>query len=510
MSSNARLLSEGSSVYDRRPDLFVDVPTVQKTSDPLDPPKEHCSLGRGLLTCTFLIAGAACTALKFSNFRGLGEHSVTGSALAFTAGAAFQLATQTALTKRKWVNEEKSFIASYAIPIFLTVSQVYLNAENHLSHKKVDGIFFGLSALGGALVASYAHTLPTRNLNETRGNALEDVTGMRRETLPVAIPSTPHSRAIWNVVKLALGASLIILGSVEKRVFFTRDFGVILAGDSLTQLLNEKLLQAAVKYNKTAGLEDEPSKKLKYYHTSAKAFLAVAHLLPGAFIVFGSRATKNLPLSILFNLLTGVFDGGRRHIEWVRFTQTPVSDLGELHSSPKALTTCEKIFRVAKWTFGIGVVGAFLGLGIGGFSFEDGKFRGTSSIDRVALITFGVGLYGAYGIAECAKRAFNKDAMDSTDTRLINSLYFYTHYSRGIALLALYIMEKQRLGDDFLTESPELAGILGAIAYASLGIGLGLEMNGRSDFPHPRVISALGATLFGKYLAAALTGQVRV
>ncbi|NGX38194.1 MAG: hypothetical protein K1000chlam2_01366 [Chlamydiae bacterium] len=449
--------------------------------------------------------GGAAIAAEATHFHGWGNDSVSSTLLSFLAGAALQNTAQVAL-QRDWSNREVTFLADYATPVFLTLSQVYLNKTDWAVP-----IFGILNGLGGACTTAFLHTLVTRRLSETddtvplvdSGSESEDLTKLRVTPL-----SYSNGRIVWSVAEALSGVALAAVASQIPHISFLKNYGVILAGDGFAQLCGEIWLKRIIALQRASGGAEDvwetPSqpRELKIYTSLTRVFLAVSHVLPGGTLVLGG-AIQNPVGSALCYLLTGALTGGKRHVERARYTEVPEEHLLELKRPLQPLSNGEKVFKLAKWTFAILGVGGFIGLGIAGLNTNTGTFQNINPFDRAALATFGPFLYGSYAVAELVRRKFK----ENKESPLRSTSYFYTHYSQGIPLLGLYIMEIMRIGNQALEKDSYLQGIAGCIAYASLGAGIGLEASARSDFPEPRVFSALSAALIFKFFAAALTSR---
>ncbi len=159
---------------------------------------------------------------------------------------------------------------------------------------------------------------------------------------------------------------------------------------------------------------------------------------------------------------------------------------------------------VAKWSYALLGVGGFLTLAIAGFNPDDGKFEKIGPAVWAPLLGFTVCLYSSYIVGKVSKCFFD---LKRPDARIRNSAYFWTHYSPGIPMLALYIMEQMNIGNSALSQYKIGAGVFAGLAYASLGTGIGLETSARADAPQPRVVSALFAALYGQFLIAQIFRQ---
>ncbi len=459
-------------------------------------------------------SGVCITAivLKALDVQGIGSNPLWGTLLAFGAGAALQNGIQTGLPRRV-ANQEKSFIGDYITAIVLITTQVYDNIIP--SHLTKELALSSLVALGGAASAAMVHTLLTRKLTE--GKEVDPLFGGTDSdgNLKGIFLSTHARRTSWAVCEGLVGIGAIVAGEKVAQLSLLRDFGAILLGDGLGQLgsglwhrrivnklpLTVQDVESAELYNIPVG---EPP-EARTLQMVAKILLPIVHVLPAPLIVAAGTLGKKhyvTAAGVLYGLV-GLSTGIKRQMERIRFFTSPQSKLSELKHIKPSFTRWEKAFRVFKWGVA-GAVAVYAGLGIAGFDFQTGKDDQFSDINVADLSTFIVFLFGSYALSEIAKKAFDK-------TRNIpgrNESYFSNVYSLGPPILALYLLEKMKIGDIALQNYKILADVLSAVAYASLATGIGQEASVRGEYAHPRIFSALPAALVGKFIMRKILGEV--
>ncbi len=483
------------------------------SSHPLfdDSQSKSCSWQR--IVFPTLSAGVCITAvaLKVLDVQGIGSNLVWGTLLSFGAGAALQNGIQTGLT-RSVANQEKSFIGDYITAIFLITTQVYGNTTPSPIAKEI--VLSSLVALGGAASAAMVHTLLTRKMNEGQEvDPIFDMDARKSYLKSLLFPSFPR-RTIWALFESLLGSGAIVVGEKVTHLSLLRDFGAFLLGDGVGQLSSglwhQRLQKLASKfssfndYDYDSLLDDDPL-EARIYQTAAKIFLPIAHFLPGPLIVAAGTFGKHKyeAAAGVFYGLVGLSTGIKRHMERVRFFSSPYSKLAELKYIKQRDTRWEKGFRIFKWSVA-GAVAVYLGLGIAGFDFQTSIFDQFSKISAADLATFTAFLYGSYALSEVAKRVFNKELNKS----LRNEFYFYNQYSLGPPIVALYLLEKMKIGDIALLKYTILADVLSAVAYASLAAGIAQEASVRGEHAHPRIFSALSAALVGEFIMRKILGEV--
>ncbi|NGX48261.1 MAG: hypothetical protein K1000chlam3_01652 [Chlamydiae bacterium] len=444
------------------------------------------------------ISSAACISalvLKILDPHGYGTNPFWGTVLTFAAGATFQNGIQTALP-RKFANQEKSFVGDYTTAIFLITTQVYANTNFSPLVKEI--MLSSLVGLGGAATAAMIHTLFTRTLIEGRDAeplfaTLE--TDEDTDQMKGVFFTTSQRRMIWAAFEGIVGACAIIAGKVN-HLSLLGDFGVILLGDGVGQLGSELWHRRIAKVHEKNPMEGV------FYQKVAKIFLSLAHILPVPFIILAGSLNFQ-GSSDLFYGLSGLSTGIKRHMERVRFFVSPSSQLTELEYTKSPLNRIEKIFRVFKWGIA-GLTAAYLACGIAGFDFETDMIDQFSNINAIDLSAFGLFLFGSYAVCEIAKKAFNK----IQNHPIKNEFYFYTNYSLGAPIVALYLLDKMKIGDESLIHYKMLADVLSAVAYASLAIAIGQVASVRDEYRHPRIFSALPAALIGKFITRKFLGEV--
>lgn len=415
-------------------------------------------------------------------------------------------------------NKLKSFVSDYAAVTFLAVSQAYSNIPDHLQPTIKEGFFSFLTGMGGLCFATFVHNLATRNLAQVQEaipfaqstHASGQYEG-RQNRFSVLFPRSTTQRKIAGVALTLFGAASIAVGTALEEAALLRDFGVIITSYGLAEFAFEHARKKAMERR---DLEADPSSAhLSRYYSFARRFLNVAHIVPGIFIAAAGGVSKmnqsqavKTTTSIAMYALTGFFLGGKSHLEMARFTECPRGELDELNKKDVKKTGSEKAFYRFKQLFSFAVIPTFIGMAIAGIDTSNGKFDQGSLSTTLAMTSFGLALYGSYGVAHLAKKAFK--TIPGRSGMWTNTAYLWTHYSPGVPLLALYILEKFKIGDKTLDHDPTLALTLGCIAYWSLGWGLGNEAKRRGEYPHPRSPSALTVALIGNFIGQRMLGQV--
>ncbi len=457
-------------------------------------------------------ASAVCittTALQAINFREWGENPTMRTVLPFVGGVALQHALQTGLPT-KYSDAEKSFFADYASSIFLTVSQVDLNVN--FSDKWNEAIFGSLTGLGGVVAAAFVHTLITRRIRSVPREApLLDATGSSGTRLPVLFFGSHSYRTARAALKAIAGGLAIGIGAHYK-ISLLRDAGMMVAGEAVGEGVSE-LCWSALRSKPggrgylsvlSGGDVSATPTSFKHYRRGAKVIQILAHTIPGPLFVLAG-ATNNIWAIAVCNIAIGVLNGGRGHLDELRFSHTPKDKLQEIKKEYSPLTKWEGRFKKLKWGFA-GIVAAYGILSIAGLDNETGKFTKENVFDRTAMAAFLIFTFGSYFVS----KSINKSFEQNKESKLFNSAYFYTNYSRGMPRIALFILERMRIGDKTLKRDPNWAAILGVLAYASLGNAIGNDAQSRGDWPHPRVFSSLTGALIFKFIAAEWLREVPV
>ena len=455
--------------------------------------------------------------LKALDVQGIGSNPVWGTFLAFGAGAAAQNAIQTGLDRRV-ANQGKSFIGDYITAIFLITTQVYANiAPSPLTR---EGVLSSLVALGGAASSAMVHSLLTRKLTE--GKEVEPLYASG-DYLKGMLFSSHAKRISWAVCKGLVGIGAIVTGAKVTQLSLLRDFGAILVGDGLGQLgsalwhrriENKRSLTMSAVENGTGSMPASEPKEARTFQKVAKIVLPIIHVLPAPLIIAAGTLGKKhyVTAAGVHYGLVGLSTGIKRQMERIRFFTSPIAKLSELKHLKPDLNRLEKVFRVFKWAVAAAVV-VYAGLGIAGFDFQTERDDQFSDVDVTALSTFIFFLFGSYAVSEIAKKDFNRRlnilSMDKEkNIPFRNEFYFHTVYSLGPPIVALYLLEKMRIGDIALQNYKILADVLSAVAYASLATGIGQEASARGEYAHPRIFSALPAALVGKFIMRKIAGEV--
>jgi hypothetical protein len=473
---------------------------------------------------------ATALALQVSNLHHWGSNPIGGAILSFTNGAGFQFG-MLMLLPRSWMNLQKSFFADYAAAFFLGVSQPYLNLPKGAQQKAREGIFGLLNAHGGMCLAAFLHTIFTRRLSETEETTpFFEGEATRPGCLKIAFGNTSMQRGGWALLRGGAGLAAVVAGSFFDQVSILKGYGIYLAADAVGQIAMEGLIYL---YSKSGPKEagggnmmfhrSAPSvsdclmawnlsdKIHRFFPVFSKAFRAAAYVAPGMLVVCGGAAEKAhvAAVPLLCYFLAGIFTGGNRDLEMARFTETPCNEMTEIKEAAATDKSCgrktaEGIWTATKWTFATLGVGGFLVLTMAGFDPDNGKFEKIGPEIWAPVLGFTCCLYGSYAVGKISKYFFDKQKPNAW---VRNSAYFWTHYSIGIPMLSLYIMEQLNIGNSALSQYKVSEGVFAGLAWASLGVGLGLETATRADAPKPRVISALYAALFLQFLVAQLFRQ---
>lgn len=466
------------------------------------PPQEGVFCGR---SCSQIVQGTVAFGVFVSvvvfyatNLDG-GYHNLTSrSILELTGGAALGWQVFSLLSHQKAI-QTKSFISDYATPIFLILSQVYDNLaiEAQLACQKELFGFFNF--YGGVAVAAFIHSVVTRKLGEGADVALLDQTERNQEKLKMAYGSAA-TRALAGGGLLLLGVLGALAGALIPEAKLSRDFGMSLAGNGVARLLSELWWRKALSnYAKSSH-----SCIASQYTVINRIVLVAFHALPGAFIVAASNAAKlqNPALSSTLYAFTGAFIGWNEHLRQIRFSEVPKEQLFEIPSQKETILP-KKPFGWAKWVIGVPGVLTFAGLTIGGYNPIKNQWQRVDPFVVSAIATFSIALYASYFFSEWARTRFSKER----NNKLVNSVYYSTHYSIGVPLVFIYVMEKLLINDEAIDLDGPFAGVLTTLAYGSLGIALGKEASSRFSFPNPRVVSSLYFALFGRYFINLISGE---
>ena len=519
------------------------------------------SIGIGIFS--FAI-GVCATSSKIINFHSINDSFSLSTLVTIAAAAAFQSSFQLVLNP-KYTSIEKSFIADYSLPTFLIATETYDNLPDIPELK--NGFLTFFTALYGVSLSAFIHNVIVQDwmqeLNETTPHFLQKVKGLpgsssswrkisisgsaskidssldspllqgkqsKKNGTPLdketsfsfgSIASislfkdkklnyspllSAKGRYLWSSAKFLLGASGIAGGIVWPQGKLAVDFGIILVANSVFQLLHEgAFLQLNKYYEKNLSTS---ATGMKAYQVFSKFILTSGYVLPGIFIAAAgaTRTFKELSAaSIILYSLTGAFDGMRRNIEQIRFTTSYTYTLSELRNIDQDQNQFQKTLGYFKWFIGGVVLTSFVGLTIAGLNPQTGTFTPPPAIVPIVLGSFLVSTYAGYGIAEFARRKFS---IEKPDQSLINTLYFYLHYSPTAPLLPLYLITKIKIGDEALNNTTLYHNILATAAWALLGFGVGIESNNRGVFKHPRSMSVIGATLMTYFIFQRIFGEI--
>lgn len=453
---------------------------------------------------SFMIGGGALAGAIYF------ENRISSTLLALLSGMAFQNSAQTALP-RKWANKEKSFFGDYFTAVYLITSQVYLNTSPSPVAK--EAMLTSLVVLGGIPLSAMLHTLGFKRLTEGRDPDPQASFSAPVPPLKGIFHTSSRKRYALGILEVAFGTASIVAGATVKELSLFRDFGIIVASDGVGQIGAEAFYRKTVgpsKFNRGGGvIIEDPSVRqtttAKAYRLATKILMPLAHTLPGVLIVAAGSVQKEMyPLAASFYALYGVFNGIKSQLEKARFYGMGKYELLELDSAEKGPRKCyEYAFLGLKYTVAVATL-AYIALGISGYDLQTGEVDQFSDADVAALTTFGTCLYGSFVLTKIARKIFDREK----DSRFLNEFYFHTCYSIGPPTLALYLLEKMKIGDESLNTYPIVGVVAACIAYASLGGGIGQEAGIRGAFPHPRIFSALPAALLGKFVMRKILGEV--
>jgi len=480
-------------------------------------PKEGCLCGRTCFqifqaTVSFAVFSAVVGVLASDVLNARSSHvsrALLGGLGGFSIGWLFP-----SILSEKRGNAFKSVVSDYATPIFLIVSQIYLNmTENQRSHAS-RGVFGFFNIQGGIALAAYIHSVIHWRLGtgiDLPLSAQIDEPEKEVSHLKMAV-DTSAKRITSAGMITAIGVAAIFTGVLYPQAKLFRDFGIILSGNSMGRILSEMWWMAANwKFSKESTdyflIDDESrySWVTRYYSTINRVILIAFHALPGALIVGAEiAAQKELsPLSMTIFAIAGIVIGWNEHLRQTRFTEVPIEDLHEVRINRERIFPPKSIFGAVKWFIGTPCTLTFIGLTLAGYNPDQNQFQKVDPYIISAMTMFAVTLYTSYFFSEWARTAFKKEP----NHRIINTAYHFTHYSLGVPLVFIYIMEKLLINDEVLNLDGPYAGVMATLAYGSLGWALGTEASSRFDSPNPRVVSSLYLALFTRYFFNHLFGE---
>jgi hypothetical protein len=417
-------------------------------------------------------------------------------------------------------NRLKNFISDYATPRFLILFQIYNILDPQTKNGARRLLFGWLNIDGGAVVAAYLHTL----FNRKAGGQLNAPLVQAQEGIenPVAPPlsarfGSPLGRTFWALITVGLGAGAVSMGYIIKQAELFQDFGMVLIGSGIGRIFNEiwwSLVNACFNRSQQSVSWNQRFRFL-YMHINCyqklnRIMLIVFHVLPGILVVADvetHQVSKALSSSLF--VLTGLVTGWNDELRKIRFNEVSQDDLHEL--SPQDVnaevpTICQTIkdtllppkgwFRRVKWLIGFPGVFTLCGLIASGYDLSINSTHPIGPYVSATITSFVLGLYVTYIAAERTRVLFNV----YRDNRNINTAYYWLHYSIGVPLTFIYMMEKIEINDKSVQEHKVLAGIVTSFAWGSLGMKLGQEASGRFESPSPRLVNSLYFALYGKFL----------
>lgn len=426
-------------------------------------------------------------------------------------GGACSMWMASSILMRPNANTLKSFFSDYATPNFLIFSQIFDNLTDETQKLVREPLFGFFNFYGGIVLAAFVHSVVM--LRRAEGLTAPLVTP-REDPMPKykMLVDSSHKRVLFASCLSLLGAALLLSGSELRKEKLATDFGKILLGNGGARLLSElwwnrTLPSYSQHIQKASTFSSNLSFWIRSYTVINRVILATFHTLPGAFIVAAEVTKKTSPaLSSTLFALTGVTIGWNEHLRQTRFTEVPKDALYEIQPKQNGILP-KSFFGYCKWAIGFPGVMAFSILTIAGYNPTENIFQTPTPFVISSMTAFSVSLYASYAFSELARMRFSTQKYEA---KWLNTAYYATHYSLGVPLIFLYIMEKLQINDEAINLDGPYAGILTTLAYGSLGLALGAEASGRFDFKEPRVVSALYFALFGRYFFNLLTRQENI
>lgn len=441
------------------------------------------------------------TALGFylSDFNNCRKDLVSRSIIEVVGGGTFGFFLSAVLPYRAQ-KEWKSFVSDYASPIFLILSQVYDNLTKEAQKEIMEGFFGFLNVQGGLVFAVYLHSVVRRGRGKGSETPLLDTPALGNQKYSPFV-DTLSKRSVQSLSYGFVGAMATLIGTFSSQAALLQDYGLIVTGYATARLFSELWFQKTLSMRKRGS----NSCMVSQYARINRNFIALFHALPGAFIVLSEIADKNQLVAVSKTLFvfTGVIMGWNSHMRQLRFSEMPKARLLEIQKRKEGVfpsTTWSKV----KWLIGFPGILTFAGLTVAGYNPIDNAFASVSPFVISSMTAFAVSLYGSYFFSEWARIQLANES----ESRLVHSVYYFTHYAPGVPLLFLYIMEKLLINDEAIDLDSPLAGVVTTVAYGSLGMGLGTEASGRYSFASPRLPSSLYFALFGRYFTNLVTGKL--
>ncbi len=416
----------------------------------------------------------------------------------------------------------KSFISDYATARFLILSQIYNNLDSHTKGAARRLLFGWLNIDGGAVLASYLHTLFNWKLGaglevplvEEQDDGLESMV-LSSSPLKTHLGST-LGRTFWALMTLGIGAGAVSIGYTVKQAELFQDFGMLLIGSAIARILNEVWWsQVNTCFNRNQQDESHNQRShhfsmhVRCYQKLNRIILIVFHALPGALMVASAETYQvSKALSSSLFVLTGLITGWNEELRKIRFNEVPQHDLHELPPQDfdaEVPTVCQTIkdtllppkgcFQRVKWLIGVPGVLTFCGLVLAGYDPSTNSTHPIGPYVAATTTSFVLGLYLTYIAAERTRVLFNADR----DRKNVNTAYYWLHYSLGVPLIFLYMMEKIKINDKAIQQYEAFAGIITSFAWGSLGMKLAKEASSRFNSARPRLVSSLYFALYGKF-----------
>lgn len=451
----------------------------------------------------------ALVVLKGINPADIGFKEPFRTAIPFAAGILFQTALQIGVSRERG-NHLKSLFGDNGVPLFFITTQILANTA--LSKNIEEGVFSGLTTIAGMATALTIHAIITRKHGEGRNDEVTDPLISEKPEKNLFFKGT-KAKCILAAGYILSGVSwCILLRCGEQKIL--RDYGFILIGTGVGQLVDE------LSYHKSSN-----------YLLASKVALTCAHFFPGL-LYAGAEACEVegvlIAPQILYALI-GICNGFKSHIDrllllhaseddmeqsplffsdWLYHTITGKPYKVEDDEGPYTITSRDKArFAMGgfRWLVAVGTI-AYLGLGIAGYDFQNGKFDQFSKMTVVDLMGFGLSMYTGYFASGAVKHI----AGQSLNDPLTNEVYFLSRFSIPSPDFGAYILTKMKIGDYAQESYSSFYKALSAIAYASLGKSVGLDAGIQGAFPHPRLPNAIFFLLYYQFIFRRLFNEIKV
>ncbi|MCB1084883.1 MAG: hypothetical protein KDK60_02150 [Chlamydiia bacterium] len=367
----------------------------------------------------------------------------------------------------QFVNREKDLLVKYAATFFITLTQVYLNVPNP---RWLTRLTFGLfNALLGMQLATKVDNILHWTLRNEKTSDSEFLIESNTK-LNVLMGNQSASRRIIEGIKIVVGVAGIVLGHYLKWGKVPIRFGTLLLGHAGGTLFHETVhgirLHMEKKFNQSEQEDSMYLNESTQMPTGLKVVIVlekieqvVGVIFPGMIIAFDHPAG---------DVFSGLTMGLSRQIDWIRYTETPYSELHELKNrNDYKPSTLEKMMWVVKWTFAIGVAG-YIGFGI--YQAAIAK----TFVDAYALGTFITVLYSSYFLTRIADRS------NLPGSHFLNTLFFYTNYSIAAPVVYIAVSQVMKIGDIALNKYALYKTVVACIGWSSLAWAFGTQAGQRA------------------------------